>query len=192
MTTLTMSMLIPPVMVDEATVKAALRILKPKPEQLERCRQTIAMAIELIDFRDTVRVFQPQSRPVKDAMAEMIAALQKARTAKAKLPWSEQRFFDAECDLDAGIKFCQRFVDVGKQTAPLKVGRSGHRQRLAVKAAYDLVNIWALPHQAKSISKQSAWYKLSDILFGKRDEKGKRVEVDLRVHMRRYKKNHLA
>jgi hypothetical protein len=160
---------LPPMLHDEEA-KAILKILKPKPEQREECLEDIRMAFTAIE-RET-----PRYKEANKALARLLAALKRAHAAKTKLPWQQVHYFETVCDLAAGITLCE---NEQKQTTKRIPRPPRHRQMQAVMAAYALTQRW-LPRNARSLSRQSPWYKLSAILFGKK--------VNLLAHMSRYKK----
>lgn len=169
---------LPPVAVNEKAIKDALDILRPKPAEREQCREDIKAAFAFVEHNDLV----PRSKQVNEALAQLLAALKRAQAAKTKLPWAKAHHFETTCDLEAGIAFCGREEVERKQTASRKPRPPSHRQRQAVSTAYGLVCTWLVGRgtRARSLSKQSAWYKLSAILFGKK--------VNLLAHMSHYQK----
>jgi hypothetical protein len=173
----------PPVVPDERAIKAALKILNPEPAERERCLEIIKDAFELIEHGGVF--FEPRSKKTKEAVAELLAALKRAKIAKEKLPWVSARLVEIACDFETAIGLCE---NEQKHSASLpKSGPPSHRQQLAVQTAHDLVQAWLVQrrdiYDAESLSHQSAWYKLSAILFG--DQK-----INLLVHMSRYQKGH--
>jgi hypothetical protein len=173
----------PPVEDNERVVKDALKILNPKPAERERCLENIKDAFELIEHGGVF--FMPRSMQSKKAIAELLAALKRARDAKAKLPWVAARLVEIACDFETAIAFCEN--ERKHSTSLPKSGPPSHRQQLAVQTAYDLVQAWLVQrrsiYQAASLSRQSEWYKLSAILFGNKN-------ISLLAHMSRYQKGH--
>jgi hypothetical protein len=171
----------PPIIYDEKVIGDALKILTPKPEWREECLEDIKTAFNNIEHPS---LFPTRSKPANKALAQLLAALKRAQTAKAKLPWLEASSFETACDLEAGIAFCDREEVERKQAAPRKPRPPSHKQREAVATAYYLVNHWLVRrrgiYDADALSRQSPWYKLSAVLFGKK--------VNLLAHMSDYKK----
>lgn len=177
----------PPIIFKEKAIKDALRILKSKPEWEKDCREDIETGVTLVQHRDLF--FVARSKPENIALAQLLAALKRARDAKEKLPWFEKSFFEMACDLEAGIAFCQRDENEQKQIPLQKpLGPPSRRQVQAVQMAWYLVNVWLVRrqgihavggHAVHALSRHSAWHELSAILFGEK--------IDLITHMSRYK-----
>ena len=72
----------PPVEDDERVVKDALKILNPKPAEREQCRENIKDAFELIEHGGVF--FMPRSMQSKKAIAELRAALERAKSCQSK------------------------------------------------------------------------------------------------------------
>jgi hypothetical protein len=172
----------PPCVYDEKAINAALKILMPNPksEDDDWCRDDIMAAFATV--ADSDLFFAPRSKQANKALQRLLAALQRAKDAKRNLPWADARSFEIACDIEAGIAFCKREENEQKQMPPLKPRPPSHRQRVAVRMAYYLVCTWLGRgnYRARALSRQSAWYRLSAILFGKK--------IDLRAHMRDYQK----
>src|ERR1700739_2574360 len=64
-------------------IKAALKILNPKPADKEQCLEHIKAAFEVVEHAS--RVMTPRPANIRDAVAELLKALKKAKIAKAKL-----------------------------------------------------------------------------------------------------------
>jgi hypothetical protein len=169
----------PEVIPNKRAIEDARKILNPKPAEWEQCLETIRDAFVLIEHSGLFRM--PRSKKTNEALAELLAALERARAVKRKLPWFEARFFEIACDLEEGIAFCKH----EKDTPLRKSGPPSFRQQQAVETAYYLVQFWLVQKRgvdkATSLSKQSPWFKLSAILFG--DEK-----KNLLKHMSRWVK----
>ena len=71
---------------DEKKIRAALQVLIPEPEWQRNCRTDIETALTLIEKNELSRRRPEQN---KRAIAQLLAALMKAQTAKAKLPWPQ-------------------------------------------------------------------------------------------------------
>jgi hypothetical protein len=174
----------PPLVVqhDETKIRAALKILRPKPEWRKDCCKDIQVALSLVQASE-LRLFEPRSKRESHALDQVLKALERAQIAKASLYWFDVRQFDATCNLEAGIAYCKRELDREKQSRGTPRPPS-YRQQAAVRAAYYLVNTWLVHrrglHAADALGKQSPWYRLSAILFGK--------DVNLLAHMSRYRK----
>jgi hypothetical protein len=170
----------PPIEHDEKKIRAALQVLIPEPEWQRDCRRDIETALTLIEKNELSRRRPEQN---KRAIAQLLAALKKAQTAKAKLPSLQVRQFENVCNLQAGLAFCEHEKDEQNQTAPRKPPASSHRQFDAVQTAHHLVQLWLVVRhgicEADELSNQSPWYKLSAILFGK--------DVNMLSYMRRYR-----
>jgi hypothetical protein len=170
----------PPIEHDEKKIRAALEVLIREPEWQRGCRRDIETALTLIEKNELSRRRPEQN---KRAIAQLLAALKKAQTAKAKLPWLQIRQFENVCNLQAGLAICEHEKDEQNQAAPRKPRASSHRQFDAVQTAHHLVQLWLVVrhgiYEADELSDQSPWYKLSAILFGK--------DVNMLSHMRRYR-----
>jgi hypothetical protein len=66
----------PAIRYDEQAIKAALKILNPKPADRERCLQTIKAAFEVVEHASGFMM--PRSKKTKEAVAKLLAALQRA------------------------------------------------------------------------------------------------------------------
>jgi hypothetical protein len=170
----------PPIMNDESKIRAALHVLMPEPEWQHDCREDIEASLTLIEKNE----FSWQRRKQDTrAIAQLLTALKKAQTAKARLPLLQARHFENICNLQAGIAFCERQQGEQEQTLPRKTHPCSHRLFDAVQTAYHLVQLWLVVrrgiYDADNLHQQSPWYKLSAILLGK--------DANLLPHMSRYR-----
>jgi hypothetical protein len=165
---------------NERKISAALQVLMPAPEWQHDCLKDIEATLTFLEKNELSR---RRPRQDKRAIAQLLAALKKAQTAKTRLPRLDAREFENVCNLQAGIAFCNHEEDERKQAAPRKPRPSSHRQFDAVQTAYHLVQLWLVVrraiYDADKLSDQSPWYKLSGILFGK--------DANLLSHMSGYR-----
>jgi hypothetical protein len=170
----------PPIEHHEKKIRSALQVLIPESEWLRDCRRDTETALTLIEKNELSRRRPEQN---KGAIARLLAALKKAQTAKAKLPWLQVGQFENVCNLRAGLAICEHEKDEQNQAAPQKPRASSHRKVDAVQTAHHLVQLWlAVRHgiyEAYELSDQSLWYKLSAIPFGK--------DINMLSRMRRYR-----
>src|SRR5450631_1551832 len=82
----------PQLVYDKRAIEDALKILNPRPAEREQCRKNIKDAFDLIEHSGVF--FAPRSKKTKEAVAELLAALIRAKAAKAKLPWFEARLVE--------------------------------------------------------------------------------------------------
>jgi hypothetical protein len=170
----------PPIMNDESKIRAALDVLMPEPEWQHDCREDIEASLTLIEKNEFSRQRRKQDTR---AIAQLLTALKKAQTAKARLPLLQARHFENICNIQAGIAFCERQQGEQEQSLPRKTHPSSHRLFDAVQTAYHLVQLWLVVrrgiYDADNLHQQSPWYKLSAILLGK--------DANLLSHMSRYR-----
>jgi hypothetical protein len=165
---------------NETKISAAVQVLMPAPEWQHDCRKDIEVTLTFLEKNE---LFRRRPRQDKRAIAQLLAALKRAQTAKTRLARLNARGFESVCNLQAGITFCNHEEDERKEAASPKPYPSSHRQFDAVQTAYHLVQLWLIVrrgiYDADKLSDQSPWYKLSGILFGK--------NANLLSHMSRYR-----
>ena len=174
----------PAVRYNDKAINDALKILNPKPAERERCLEDIKDAFECVEHAD--EFFKPRSKKTNEAFAKIFAALKRIQNAKKELLRTEARLLDSILG-EFETVVAAAAIDENEQyhTTPLpKSGPPNYRQQLAVEIAYDLVQLWLVQRrdidQAMSLSKWSEWYRLSELLFGKK--------TNLLAHMSRYQK----
>jgi hypothetical protein len=126
----------PPIKNEESKVRAALHVLMPEPEWRHDCREDIEAALKLIEKNEFSRQRRKQD---SRAITQLLTALKRAQTTKARLPSLQACHFEDVCNLQAGVAFCER--QRGEQVlAPARKAQlCGHRLFDAVQTASHLV-----------------------------------------------------
>lgn len=170
--------------VDKTAVGKAVKILKPKPEELEDCRDDIRCALTSVQNADDQHeLFSQPSKETKKKFKKFHDAIKRAKAAQDDLPRLQRLWLEQICRLEAGITFCKHEEERWEGTPTRKPHPPNHKQRRAVSWAYLLVQLWLVQkrniYEADSVSRKSPWSELSAALFGK--------EVNLLGHMARHK-----
>ena len=164
----------------------ALELLAPPPHRRAECQHDISLALDRVENGAAVaRSFRvPGSTKGKAGVKRYRAALQRLRNAYNSLDPAIKPWFSlAETVSAAGnatvidreIARTEPFLD--RPSAPPR--RDASRHKIAVAAAYDLLEWWG--HKA-AVTRGGKWAQLATILVGGRT-------VDLFDHLREFKRS---
>jgi hypothetical protein len=167
-----------PIKNDESKVRAALHVLMPEPEWRHDCCEDIEAALKLIEKNEFSR---QRCKHDSRAITQLLTALKKAQTTKARLPLLQSCQFENVCSLQAGV--CERQQGEQVRAPARKAHLCSHRLFDAVQTASHLVQLWLVVrrgiYDADNLNQQSPWYKLSANLLGE--------DANLLSHMSRYR-----
>ena len=172
-------------MTKDQQIRKALELLAPPPRQRTECQHDIEVALDRVEGGAAVaRSFRVAgSKKGKSGVMRYCAALRRLRNAYHALdpairPWfslAEIVYVVGKPTLiDREIKIAEAFL--ARPSPPPRPDAS--RNKLAVAAAYDLLNWWR--HRAV-VTRGGKWTQLAKILTGD-------TTVDLFDHLREFKR----
>jgi hypothetical protein len=161
-------------------------LLAPRPHHRAECQHDIVVALDRVEHGATAaRSFRVAgSKKGKSGLRRYSAALRRLRAAYHSLdpaisPWfslAEAAYVAGRTTIiDREIERAEAFLS---RPPPFSPRRNASRNKLAVAAAYDLLEWW--DHKA-AITRGGRWERLARILTGD-------LTVDLFDHLRNYKR----
>ena len=167
-------------------IRNALELLAPPPRQRAECQHDISLALDRVERGAAIaRSFRvPGSTKGKAGLKRYCAALQRLRNAYNSLdpairPWfslAEKAYVAGNATvIDREIARTEAFLE--RPSLPPR--RDASRHKIAVAAAYDLLEWWG--HKA-AVTRGGKWAQLATILAGGRT-------VDLFDHLREFKRS---
>jgi hypothetical protein len=173
-------------MTRDQQIRKALELLAPPPRQRTECQHDIKVALDRVERGAAVaRSFRVAgSKKGKSGVMRYCAALRRLRIAYHALdpairPWfslAETAYIVGKPTLiDREIEIAEAFL--ARPSPPPR--RDARRNKLAVAAAFDLLNWWR--HRAV-VTRSGKWTQLAKILTGD-------TTVDLFDHLRAFKRS---